>query len=176
MSSLLPHEETLTVEFKSDRDCLPDRDLVEALVGMANAEGGQVFLGVEDDGTPTGLHARHRGLLGLPGMVGNNTRPPLFVQVESLTIRDLTVAKITVSKALHIIATAGGLVVRRRLRQDGAPENIPMYPSDYPTRQADLGMLDYSALPVELESAEFSLAPGGASGGRTWSRLGVGEA
>jgi hypothetical protein len=28
----------------------------------------------------------------------------------------------------------------------------------------------------ELESAEFSLAPGGASGGRTWSRLGVGEA
>lgn len=35
----LPTQETLTVEFKSDRKRLPDGDLVDAVVGMANAEG-----------------------------------------------------------------------------------------------------------------------------------------
>lgn len=48
--------ETLTVEFKSDRKPLPDRELVAAIVALANTEGGTLFLGVEDDGTVTGAH------------------------------------------------------------------------------------------------------------------------
>jgi ATP-dependent DNA helicase RecG len=31
------------------------RDVAEALVAMANADGGTVALGIEDDGTPTGV-------------------------------------------------------------------------------------------------------------------------
>ena len=54
--------ENLTVEFKSDAKSLPDRDLIAAVVALANTEGGDLFLGVEDDGTPTGLHANHRNL------------------------------------------------------------------------------------------------------------------
>ena len=46
----LPPAETLTVEFKSDRKRLSDTDLVEALVGLANTEGGELWLGVDDDG------------------------------------------------------------------------------------------------------------------------------
>ncbi|WP_295622647.1 helix-turn-helix domain-containing protein, partial [uncultured Lamprocystis sp.] len=56
MPRRLPPAESLTVEFKSDRKKLSDIDLVEALVCLANAEGGELWLGVEDDGTPTGLH------------------------------------------------------------------------------------------------------------------------
>jgi len=39
----LPPRETLTVEFKSDRSKLklPDRDLTEALIWLASAEGGR---------------------------------------------------------------------------------------------------------------------------------------
>ena len=49
-------KETLTKEFKSDvkeAQGLPDSDLVEAVVALANTDGGCVYLGVEDDGTPT---------------------------------------------------------------------------------------------------------------------------
>ena len=50
----IPDQESLTIEFKSDRKRLSDTELVEAVVCLANAEGGELWLGVEDDGTPTG--------------------------------------------------------------------------------------------------------------------------
>ena len=65
MQNAIPSSESLTIEFKSDRKRLPDSDLVEAIVCLANAEGGTLWLGVEDDGTPTGLHAEHQQLAGL---------------------------------------------------------------------------------------------------------------
>lgn len=40
MTQRLPPRETLTVEFKSDLKKLSGRDLIEALVCLANAEGG----------------------------------------------------------------------------------------------------------------------------------------
>ena len=52
MAFVIPGNETLTVEFKSDRRRLPDTELVEAVVCLTNAEGGELWLGVEDDGTP----------------------------------------------------------------------------------------------------------------------------
>ena len=48
MPLTLPSAESLTVEFKSDRKRLPDSDLVEAIVCLANAEGGALWLGVEN--------------------------------------------------------------------------------------------------------------------------------
>lgn len=41
-SPVLPTAETLTVEFKSDRSRLSDKDLVEAVICLANTEGGQL--------------------------------------------------------------------------------------------------------------------------------------
>lgn len=48
-------QESLTCEFKSDRKCLLDRELIEAVVCMANGDGGEIYLGVEDDGRVSGL-------------------------------------------------------------------------------------------------------------------------
>ena len=56
-TSLIPPRETLEIEFKSDRDPLNDDDLIEALICLANAQGGTLYLGVENDGAVTGLHA-----------------------------------------------------------------------------------------------------------------------
>lgn len=55
-----PSKESLTIEFKSDRKCYPLAKLYEDLVGMANTDGGWLFLGMEDNGTPTGVNAQHR--------------------------------------------------------------------------------------------------------------------
>jgi len=56
MNRTIPDSESMTVEFKSDRSRLPDRDLVTAVVCLANTEGGEIYLGVEKDGAITGLH------------------------------------------------------------------------------------------------------------------------
>jgi hypothetical protein len=62
MTGEIPKRESLTVEFKSDRNRLNDRDLIAAVVCLANTDGGDIYLGVEDDGTITGLHPAHQNL------------------------------------------------------------------------------------------------------------------
>jgi len=148
MSQTLPPAESLTVEFKSDRKRLSDNDLVEALVCLANAEGGELWLGVEDDGTPTGLHVEHRQLAGLSGMVAAHTSPALAVRVDALDIDGVPVARIVVPKARTVVATNGGVYLRRRIRHDGQPECVPMLPHERESRLGDLGLVDASALAV----------------------------
>lgn len=148
MTHHLPTAESLTVEFKSDRKRLPDSDLVEALVCLANAEGGELWLGVEDDGRPTGLHVEHRNLAGLAGLVAARTSPSLRVQVDAVDVGGLPVARIAVPKAQSVVSTVGGVYLRRRLKQDGTPECTPMLPHERESRAASLGLVDVSAQPV----------------------------
>lgn len=144
----LPRAETLTVEFKSDLKRLSDDDLVEALVCLANADGGELWLGVEDDGTPTGLHEAHRNLAGLPGLVAARTSPSLGVTVEALEIAGCRVARIAVPKPMSEVATTAGVYLRRRIRHDGTPECVPMLPHDRISRASSFGLVDVSAQPV----------------------------
>lgn len=52
---MLPTKESLTVEFKSERQRpQTDDEIVDNVVAMANTEGGTLYLGVEDDGMVTG--------------------------------------------------------------------------------------------------------------------------
>lgn len=147
-SCILPPEESLTVEFKSDRTRLPDNDLVEALVCLGNTDGGELWLGVEDDGTPTGLHVAHQNLAGLPGMVAAKTSPSLAVTVNMLEISGISLAKILVSKSNTEVATTAGMYLRRRLKQDGMPECVPMLPHDRSSRAGRFGLADASAQAV----------------------------
>ncbi len=55
----IPDQESLRVEFKSDACRLSDAELVETAVCMANTEGGEIFLGVEDDATPEEMIRRY---------------------------------------------------------------------------------------------------------------------
>ena len=61
--------------------------------------------------------------------------------------------KISVPKSLNgIVSTINGKVSHRRIKADGTPENIPMYPYEFATRMSDLRMLDYSAMPIQQSS------------------------
>jgi len=53
IDKLIQQGESLSLEFKSDLKCLPDRDLVAVVVSLANTDGGNLLLGVEDDGSVT---------------------------------------------------------------------------------------------------------------------------
>jgi len=55
LRDLLAAGETLTVECKSDQRPLSDAALLEIVVCLANADGGTLLLGVEDDKTVTGV-------------------------------------------------------------------------------------------------------------------------
>ncbi|RXR05314.1 ATP-binding protein [Pseudoxanthomonas composti] len=148
MTRTLPPAESLTVEFKSDRRKLSDSELAEAVVCLANAEGGALWLGVEDDGTATGLHADHRQLAGLPGLIAARTSPAIAVQVEAVEIDGVPVARILVPKAATVVATAAGVYLRRRVKHDGTPECVPMLPHERDSRLGQLGLVDASAQPV----------------------------
>jgi ATP-dependent DNA helicase RecG len=145
----IPKHESLEVEFKSDRDCLNDDDLVEALVCLANAQGGTLYLGVENDAALTGLHgSRPADISSLAALVANRTSPRLQVHVQELLAAGVRVAAITVPQCSDIIARSDGLVKRRRIGGNGQPECVPFLPNEYPSRRADFQLLDMSAEPL----------------------------
>jgi ATP-dependent DNA helicase RecG len=74
------------------------------------------------------------------------------VRVESMVVEKLPIARISVPKSRQLVATSDGLMQRRRLRADGLPECVPFYPHEFAQRQSNLGLLDYSALPVPSAS------------------------
>ena len=141
---LIPEKESLTVEFKSDKSCFSDKQLVEEVVGMTNSEGGEIYLGVEKDGTISGVHEKHRDSIGLQAMVANKTVPS--VPVTAFLVEDgKTVQKIEVPKnRIGITATREGKTVKRRLNANGEYENRPFYPCEIVTRLSDLGLIDFS--------------------------------
>jgi len=138
---------------------LSDRDIVAAVVAMANTEGGLVLLGVEDDGTVSGIQAHHQDTIGLQALIANRTSPAVSVSTELIEIDGKKILAITVPKSQSIITTTDGLVVRRRLMADGKPQAVPFYPHEFIQRQSALGLIDPSAMPLLSLRAEEDLNP-----------------
>lgn len=145
MSHTIPGRETLTIEFKSDRDKLNDDDLIEAIICLANAQGGDLYLGVENDASITGLHeSRPADIAGLAAMIANRTAPVLHVMVNETAVLGKRVAVIHVPSSEAVIARSDGLVKRRRIGGDGKPECVPFLPHEYASRKADFRIADMS--------------------------------
>ncbi len=131
---MLPKKETLTIEFKSDIKKLPDSEIFEAVVAFANTEGGDLYLGIENNGDVTGVHKSHENIVSVCAFIANNTVPPVSVRAE--IIDDvLPVLKISVPKTYSgITATVSGKTLHRHLKTNCEPENLPMYPTMYTTK------------------------------------------
>lgn len=150
----IPYKETLEIEFKSDEKLYPDRDLIEEIVGMANTAGGTLYLGVEDNGDITGVHKKHKDAIGVTALIANSTVPPIAVRAEVINEENYDVLKIEVPRSRSIVATSSGKILRRRIKADGSPEVIPMYPYEIPSRLSELGLLDFSAQPLPGATVE----------------------
>lgn len=143
----IPNKETLEIEFKSDIKCYPDHDLIEEIVGMTNTVGGTLYLGIEDDGSITGVHKKHKDAVGVAALIANNTVPPIAVRAEIIT-EEKDILKIEIPRSRAIVSTSSGKILRRRLKMDGTPEVVPMYSYEIPSRLSELGLLDFSAQPL----------------------------
>jgi len=140
--------EDMTHEFKSDVRKLSDGDLIDAVVAFANTDGGELYLGVEDDGEITGLHSSHMDTTQLAAFIANRTVPPVTVRVEYIDVYEKPIAKNYVQKKTAIVASSAGKIQRRRQKPNGEPENVPMYPYEIATRLSTLSLFDYTAQPV----------------------------
>ncbi|MBO4620004.1 MAG: putative DNA binding domain-containing protein [Victivallales bacterium] len=158
LRELVQGGETLTVEFKGDwsgnkqtpnNPGLPDKDLTEALVALANTEGGCLLLGVEDDGAMTDVRPRHQDEKGLMALVTHRTIPFLSVNAILCELDGHTIMRIEVPKSRQLIATTEGVLLRRRLKADGKPEAVPFYPHEFMSRQSSFGDVDPSAIVIE---------------------------
>ncbi|MCU0597811.1 MAG: putative DNA binding domain-containing protein [Desulfobacterales bacterium] len=154
INKILSQGETLKVEFKSDSRGLPDRDLVAAVVAMANTEGGLILIGVEDDGTLTGTQPSHQDAAGLTALIANRTSPSVAVRTELIDCNKKKVLSIQVPQARGIVSTSDGLVLRRRLMVSGKPEAVPFHPHEFMQRQSSLGLIDPSATPLTSIAAD----------------------
>ena len=139
--------EDMMHEFKSDQKKLSDQEIIDAVVAFANTDGGELYLGVEDNGEITGLHKEHFDITRLAAFIANKTVPPVPIRCEILDL-EKPILKISVPRRTSITASSAGKIQRRRLKADGTPENVPMYPYEIAGRLSDLSLFDYSAQPV----------------------------
>lgn len=157
--------ETLTVEFKGEsRERLNDTDLVEAVACMANARGGVLLVGVEDDRTITGAQPRHGSYTDIrrvEALVGNQTQPSCPVECAVVAVDGHNVLVIRVPEGRPITATNRGVYKHRLLDVHGRPQCLPFYPHEMQSRESSRGALDYSAIVVadarwdDLDPLEF---------------------
>lgn len=148
---ILEQGETETVEFKSDRAPLNDRDLVEAVVCLANSRGGKILLGVEDNGVVTGIHPSRNGVrLGrYISLISSRTVPSLYVEIYPFLLEESTIIIFDIQPSPVIIATSDGRTIRRVSNAQGQPECTPLYPTDVQSWYADRGMRDATARIME---------------------------
>ena len=156
LRSLIANGETLSAEFKGEeRSPLNDRELVEAVVCLANRIGHDpawLLIGVEDDGRVTGARPRHGTATDtdrLAALIAGRTRPALAVGVEIVALDRQVVLVIQIPPQRQPVSTSEGVFLRRAVGGDGKPACVPMDSYAMQSLQADRGLLDPSAQVVD---------------------------
>lgn len=138
---ILSHGETLTVEFKTWIHAKDMRErislAVDELVAFANAKGGTVYLGVEDDGTVTGC--KGYDVQKIMESIYDRTRPALFTEIEVIQYEGKDVLAIKVERDGTTYATSDGRCLKRLGRN-----SKPYYPDEMSNRYAPIQSPDFS--------------------------------
>lgn len=145
------------MEFKGEEAAsFTDRELVEAVVSLANRSNdgpGWLLIGVEDDGRVSGARPWHENgetdPLRVQALIGNRTRPSLSARAEMVSFNGREVLVIEVPALRQPVGTSDGHYLRRVIGGDGKPSCVPFHFHEMQSRQADLGLLDYSALRLD---------------------------
>ena len=96
---LLTQGEGLQIEFKTARKQL-NRDLYETICAFLNRDGGDILLGVKDDGGVVGVDPTHlpQQKKDFATAVNNPQKlsPPCYLSIEEIEIEEATLLHITV--------------------------------------------------------------------------------
>lgn len=151
LRALLTGGENLKVEFKSDREKLSPSEIYKNVVCLANADGGTILIGVENDGHVTGLNPTRKDEpmdpFKLQAAVFNNTVPAINTRISLHKLDEGSVIAIEVDAYPTICATREGVCVKRVMDHHG-PACLPFYPIEHLSRRIQLGLEDLSARPL----------------------------
>ena len=150
-------KETIKIEFKSEKkNPISDHELIDEVVGMTNALGGTIYLGIEDDGTITGASKTHQDVDGLCALIANRTIPSVFVKTYLKKVDDNIIVAIEVPLSKQVVASTQGKVLQRRIKANGEPEVTPFFPFEFSSRTSFLSEFDPSEnLITELGINDF---------------------
>ncbi len=88
--------ESETVELKSE--IVPD--ICKEVIAFANTQGGTLYIGVQNNGTVTGIDNVDAAQLRLNNMIRDSIKPDvtMFVRYETMTVEDKLILAVTVQK------------------------------------------------------------------------------
>lgn len=90
----LPSYENQYIEFKSEDICAAD--LADEMIAFANSEGGDIWIGIEDDGSVSGVSKSYEE--DVMNIARISCIPPLIVEYEDVQVDGKQVARITIPK------------------------------------------------------------------------------
>lgn len=138
---VLSKGENLTVEFKTwifAKDMRERISLaVDELVAFANAKGGTVYMGVEDDGTVTGCNSFDEQKI--MESIYDRTRPALFTEIEVIHYEGKDVLAIKVERDGTTYATSDGRCLKRL-----GKNSKPYYPDEMSNKYDSIQNPDFS--------------------------------
>lgn len=138
---VLSKGENLTVEFKTWIHAKDMRErislAVDELVAFANAKGGTVYMGVEDDGTVTGCNKYDAQKI--MESIYDKTRPALFTEIEVIHYERKDVLAIKVERDGTTYATSDGRCLKRL-----GKSSKPYYPDEMSNKYASIQSPDFS--------------------------------
>ncbi|HJR66340.1 MAG TPA: ATP-binding protein [Gemmatimonadaceae bacterium] len=173
LRDVIAQGEQLDVEFRGEEQgALDDRELVETVSCLANARGGLVLIGVEDDGRITGARPRHGTYTDarrLELMIANQTAPACSVECGVVAVDGRDVVVVSIPPEQPVTATVAGVYRRRATDVHGKWKCVPFLPHEMQSREASRGIIDHSALvvpqaqwtdldPLELERLRQTIA------------------
>ena len=98
IKSLIEQGENSAIEFKSS-SVRPEK-LARELVAFANSSGGTLLLGVEDDGTVSGLKDREHVEEWVANIVRNNIVPAISPSIQQLTFENKQIVRIDIPRGM----------------------------------------------------------------------------
>lgn len=146
------------------------QDVAEALVSFANADGGELLVGVEDDGTVTGVPHKESLVEAMKDAYRTNVHKdtPLSVPlISDVSLEDNRVLYFSVSKSLNQVhLTSNGRCLQRADR-----ENRPVPAEQIQSDRAELASREYDRAFVDgatiadinlhlVETVSAQIAPG----------------
>lgn len=134
--------ESQTVEFKSWVKASGFREVinlaVDELIAFANADGGTVYFGVEDDGTVTGC--TKYDTQQIIEAIYDKTRPSLFTKIDVIKHPDGDILAIHVKHDGITYASTNGKCLKRL-----GKNSKPYYPEDMSNIYSSVQNPDFSA-------------------------------